>query len=135
MPHNHKVREWLSGTELRDALPPLRHGPERLGKRAGQVVEALLRAGGAATLNDLCAATSIRRDNFKRRYLRRLEEASIVAVEGEQVFLTRDWQTRLEEAREIGSELEAERADRRRYEAEREAFRQRLREEGEQDAD
>ena len=121
-----------SGTSVK-GLRALRHGTGRLGKKAGQVIETLIRAGGTATLEELEAATGTRRRDLRRRQLSKLREAEIIAVYGDTVKLADGWREALDRERQLTGEIEAERADRRRYETEREAYSQKLREE--RDAD
>jgi hypothetical protein len=111
-------RGLVSGTRrVRNSklLPP-RERIERLGKIRGAVVDALEVAGGELTLQQLCEVLHRRRArDLRRRVLPMLEEAGIIAVEGDAVLLTADWFVRLEDARRICGELEAdELAERRR---------------------
>jgi len=84
-------------------------------------------AGGSATLAEICEALHRKRPrDLKRRVLPMLEEARIITVDSDTVTLAADWLARLEEARELGAEVEAERRDRERHKREGEAFRRRL---------
>lgn len=111
-------RGLVSGTRrVRNSKPlPPRERIERLGKIRGAVVDALEVAGGELTLQQLCEVLHRRRArDLRRRVLPMLEEAGIIAVEGDAVLLTADWFVRLEDARRICGELEAdELAERRR---------------------
>lgn len=99
---------------------------KRLGKIRGAVLDALEALGGSATASEICEALHRKRPrDLKRRVLPMLEEARIISVEGDTVTLASDWLERLEEARELGGEVEAERLEERRHEKEREAFRNR----------
>ena len=113
-------RGMVSGTRrVRNSKPlPLRDRIERLGKIRGAVVDALEVAGGALTLAQLCEVLHrarpydlVRRKTSPKGYdgpLIILEAAGIVAVEGDTVALAADWSERLEAARRIGGELEAD---------------------------
>jgi hypothetical protein len=103
-------------------LPP-RDRIERLGKIRGAVVDALVGTGGSLTLAELCEVLHRKRArDLRRRVLPMLEAAGIVEVSeaGDTVRLAADWSERLEAARRIGGELEAdELAERRRKMASR----------------
>jgi hypothetical protein len=89
-------------------LPP-RDRIERLGKIRGAVVDALEVAGGALTLPELCEVLHHKRArDVRRRVLPMLEDTGIIEVEGETARLAVDWSERLEAARRIGGELEAD---------------------------
>jgi hypothetical protein len=111
-------RGLVSGTRrIRNSKPlPPRDRIERLGKIRGAVVDALEVAGGALTLAELCEALHRKRArDVKRRILPMLEDAGVIELEGDVVQLAADWSERLEAARRIGGELEAdELAERRR---------------------
>ncbi len=53
--------------------------------------------------------------DIRRRNLPMLEEAAILTVDGDVVTLAAGWLDRLEDARELGGEVEAEELARRRY--------------------
>jgi Domain of unknown function (DUF3854) len=113
-------RGLVSGTRRARKSKPLppRDRIERLGKIRGAVVDALEVAGGALTLAQLCEVLHrarpydlVRRKTSPKGYdgpLIMLEAAGIVAVEGDTVALAADWSERLEAARRIGGELEAD---------------------------
>jgi hypothetical protein len=116
--------KWKPGRETRrkyrlgeiSRLPETRDRIERLGKIRGAVVDALCSAGGTLPLVELCAILKRGRvRDVRRRNLPMLEEASIITVDGDVVTLTPDWSERLEAARRLGKEIEAdELAERRR---------------------
>ena len=96
---------------------------ERLGKVRGAILDVLDAAGGGATLQELADALHRKRArDLRRRNLPWLEEAGILAVEGDIVTLTEDWLERLEDAREAGGELEAEELARKRHRDRSRAF-------------
>lgn len=104
-------RGLISGTRrIRNSKPlPPRDRIERLGKIRGAVVDAVVIAGGTLTLQELCEVLHRKRArDVKRRVLPMLEEAGIIAVEGDTVRLTADWSEHLDAAREAGEELEAD---------------------------
>src|SRR5215203_418684 len=111
-------RGLVSGTRrVRNSKPlPPRDRIERLGKIRGAVVDALVVAGGALTLAELCQVLHRKRArDVRRRVLPALEAAGIVEVEGEALSLATDWSERLQAARVAGGELDAdELAERRR---------------------
>ncbi len=89
---------------------------ERLGKIRGAILDALDAAGGTLTLHELCEVLHRSRPrDIRRRNLPMLEEAGIVAIDGDTVSLTPDWLDRLEEQRKLGKEIEAEETARERY--------------------
>jgi hypothetical protein len=120
-------RGTVSGTrKVRQSKPPNpRPAVARLGKIRGAVVDALYAYGGSCTLAQLCRILHRKRprDLVRRKkspkgrdgLLVWLEEAGILAMEGDRVTLTEGWMDRLEDAREAGGELEAEELARRRY--------------------
>jgi len=96
--------------------PQPRDRIERLGKIRGAILDALDAAGGTATLQEIADTLHRKRArDLRRRNLPALEVAGVLAVEGDRVMLAPDWLDKLEEAREIGGELEAEELARRRY--------------------
>src|SRR5215204_2947121 len=111
-------RGLISGTRrVRNSKPlPPRDRIERLGKIRGAVVDALEIADGHLTLQKLCEVLHRKRTrDVRRRVLPQLEALGVSKVEGNVVRLTADWSERLEAARRIGGELEAdELAERRR---------------------
>jgi len=111
-------RGTVAGTRrVRESKAPESRGRvERLGKVRGAILDVLDVAGGSATLQEIADALHRKRArDLRRRNLPWLEEAGILAVEGETVTLTEDWLERLEEAREAGGEMEAEELARKRY--------------------
>jgi hypothetical protein len=111
-------RGLVSGTRrVRSSKPlPPRDRIERLGKIRGSVVDALVGAGGALTLEELCEMLHRKRArDVRRRVLPMLEDARIIEVQGDALRLAADWSERLKAARVVGGELEAdELAERRR---------------------
>jgi len=104
-------RGLVSGTRrVRNSKPlPPRDRIERLGKIRGAVVDALVGEGGTLTLAELCEVLHRKRTrDVRRRVLPKLEDAGVIEVEGDTVHLTADWSERLEAARRIGEELEAD---------------------------
>lgn len=111
-------RGTVSGTrKVRESKPPApRPAVSRLGKIRGAILDVLDAAGGTATLQEIADALHRKRArDIRRRNLPWLEEAGIIAVEGDTVTLADNWLDRLEEARETGGELEAEEVARKRY--------------------
>jgi hypothetical protein len=91
-----------------EPLPP-RDRIERLGKIRGAVVDALVSEGGSLALAELCEVLHRKRArDVRRRVLPKLEDAGVIEVEGDIVRLAADWSERLEAARRIGGELEAD---------------------------
>src|ERR687894_3224923 len=97
--------------KVRQSKPPSpRLAVARLGKIRGAVVDALYTYGGSCTLAQLCRILHRKRprDLVRRKKSAKgrdgllvwLEEAGIIAVEGDRVTLTEDWLDRLEDARE-----------------------------------
>jgi Domain of unknown function (DUF3854) len=122
--------------KVRQSKPPNpRPAVARLGKIRGAVVDALYAYGGNCTLAQLCRILHRKRprDLVRRKkspkgrdgLLVWLEEASILAIEGDRVTLTEDWMEQLEDAREAGGELEAEELAWRRYVDKSRAFHRR----------
>lgn len=120
---------------MRETRLPARSPRKRLGKIRGGVVDALDVAGGELALEDLYDVLNPgnepekrRPRDLRRRQLPMLEEAEIITVKEELVVrLTDDWLDALENARELGGELEAEDLARKRHRIQREAFRDPLR--------
>ncbi len=99
---------------------------ERLGKIRGAILDALDAAGGTLALHELCEVLHRKRPrDIRRRNLPMLEEAGIVAIDGDTVSLTPDWLGRLEEQRKLGKELEAEELARERYKIKSRAYHRR----------
>jgi hypothetical protein len=89
---------------------------KRLGKTRGAILDALDAGGGVLTLKEIADALYRKRArDLRRRNLPMLEEAGIISVDGDVVSLAEDWLDRLEDARELGGEIEAEEHARRRY--------------------
>jgi hypothetical protein len=89
---------------------------KRLGKTRGAILDALDSSGGVLILQEIADALHRKRArDLRRRSLPMLEKAGIITVEGDVVTLAEDWLDRLEEARELGGEIEAEELARRRY--------------------
>jgi Domain of unknown function (DUF3854) len=89
---------------------------KRLGKTRGAILDALDASGGVLTLQEIADALHRNRArDLRRRNLPMLEEAGIITVDGDVVTLAEDWLDRLEDARELGGEIEAEEHARRRY--------------------
>jgi hypothetical protein len=119
--HRMGVRTWM---------PEPREGLKRLGKKRGHCIDRL-EAGDTLTLQELGEKMGIRpRDLVRRKTTEKgrdglliwLEEAGIVAIDGDTVSLTSDWLERLEEQRELGEEIEAEEVARQRYKAKSRAY-------------
>jgi hypothetical protein len=124
-------RGVVKGTrQVRQSLAPWsRPAVKRLGKIRGAILDALDAAGGTSTVAELCEVLHRSRPrDLRRRVLPMLEEARLISVSeaGDTVTLATDWLERLEEARELGGEIEAERRDRDRHRRESKAFRRRL---------
>jgi len=107
--------------------PKDRPAVKRLGKIRGAVLDALEAAGGASTVAEICEVLHRARPrDLKRRVLPMLEGAGIIVVDGDQVSLADNWPQRLEEARELGGEMQAEQRDYAHHRRRSEAFRRRL---------
>src|SRR5215218_7397772 len=130
-------RGLVGGTRrVRESKPPNpRPAIARLGKIRGAVVDALYAIGGGCTLAELCRILHRKRprDLVRRKkspkgrdgLLVWLEDAGILAVEGDVVTLAEDWLERLEDARESGGELAAEELARKRHKLKSRAFHRR----------
>jgi len=125
------LRAPLSAARLRWSGPRFdRVGDEiirttvrRLGKGAGAVVDALERAGGSATVEDLAhALQKTRPRDLRRRVVGRLVAAGVAECSGDVVELVSSWPEALEREREITEETAAFRRDVARYGREREAY-------------
>jgi uncharacterized protein DUF3854 len=89
---------------------------KRLGKARGAILDALDAGGGVLNLEEIADALHRKRArDLRRRNLPMLEEAGIITLDGDVVTLAEDWLDRLEDARELGGEIEAEEHARRRY--------------------
>jgi hypothetical protein len=127
-------RGVVRGTRRVRESKPLNPRPAiaRLGKIRGAVVDALYAIGGSCTLAELCRILHRKRprDLVRRKkspkgrdgLLVWLEDAGILAVEGDVVTLAEDWLERLEDARESGGELAAEELARKRHKLKSRAF-------------
>jgi hypothetical protein len=101
---------------------------KRLGKVRGAILDALDAGGGILTLQEVAGALHRKRArDIRRRNLPMLEEAGIISVDGGVVTLAEDWLDRLEDARELGGEIEAEELARRRYREKSRAYHNRHR--------
>jgi hypothetical protein len=96
---------------------------KRLGKIRGAILDVLDAAGGTATLQEIADTLHRARPrDLRRRNLPMLEEAGIVAVEGDVVHLTEDWLGRLEDQRELGKEVETDELATKRHKLKSRAF-------------
>jgi hypothetical protein len=96
-----KVRQSVN-LESRDAI-------KRLGKIRGAILDALDAAGGSATLQEIADTLHRARPrDIRRRNLPMLEDARILTVEDDVVVLAEDWLERLDDARKLGKEVEAD---------------------------
>jgi hypothetical protein len=110
-----RVRKSIK-LESRDAI-------KRLGKIRGAILDTLDLLGGTATLQEIAEALHRARPrDLRRRNLPMLEEAGIVAVEGDVVHLTEDWLGRLEDQRELGKEVETDELATKRHKLKSRAF-------------
>jgi len=114
-PTKKMIREHRLGT--RSHLPEPREGITRLAKKRSHAFDRLDAAGGTLTLKELGEMLGVRPYDLTRRktspkgrdgLLVWPEEAGIVAVDGDTVSLTNDWLDRIEEAREVCGEIEAD---------------------------
>ena len=104
-------RGVVNGTRrVRLSLAPRpRLAVKRLGKIRGAILDVLDGAGGSASVEAICEVLHRSRPrDLRRRTLPMLEETRIIAVEGDTVTLAADWLQRLDEARELGGEIDAE---------------------------
>jgi hypothetical protein len=115
----------VSGTRKarQSPRPEPRDRIERLGKIRGAILDVLDAAGGSATLKEIADALHRKRArDLRRRNLPMLESAGIVEVEGDVVTLSHNWLEALEEQRELGKEIEAEKLARERYREKSDAY-------------
>lgn len=136
----------------RGKIPEPRDAIKRLGKIRGAIIDVLEASGGMLELEDLYGrlhpdTSPEDRKRWRPRDLTRrknpesgkgrdgpmvmLEDAGIVAVEGNCIALADNWLMRVEEQRQLGKEREAEELDRKRYRLKSWAFHHR----GEDEAD
>ncbi len=130
--HGRKARRGLfkGSTRVRETVVPARPPRKRLGKIRGAVLDALDAAGGSLSLSELYdvlnpdkAPEKRRPRDLRRRQLPMLEEEGIITLsEGGIVALVPDWLAKLEEARKIGGEVEADRNAARRLQLKRTAY-------------
>jgi hypothetical protein len=81
----------------------------RLGKVRGAILDVLDAAGGSATLQEVAEALHRKRPrDIRRRNLPMLEEAGILTVEDDVLYLADNWLEALEVQRELGKEVEAD---------------------------
>jgi hypothetical protein len=123
-------RGVVKGTRhVRLSLAPRpRPAVKRLGKIRGAFLDALDAAGGSSTVVEICEVLHRSRPrDMRRRVMPMLVEAHIITVDGDEVTLAADWLQRLEEARELGGEIEAERRELANHKRSSEAFRRRPR--------
>jgi hypothetical protein len=96
-----RVRQSVK-LESRDAI-------KRLGKIRGAILDVLDAAGGSATLQEVADALHRARPrDLRRRNLPMLEDAGILIVEDDVLRLAEDWLERLDDARKLGKEVEAD---------------------------
>ena len=96
---------------------------KRLGKGCGAVIDALERAGGSATVEELADTLhKARIRDLRRRVIARLEATGVVECSGNSVSLAADWLEVLGQERMLSGEIEAHRRDMQRYAREREAY-------------
>ncbi len=101
-----------------EGVPPLRSlrggvaRAKRLGPRAGEAFEKLLRAGGESTVREVRDMLGMRYPRDARRVLKALEEAGLVEMQGDAVRVLSGWEEALQAARRAGAEDEAGAAQR-----------------------
>jgi predicted RNA-binding protein with RPS1 domain len=114
-PTKKMIREHRLGKLSR--LPEPREGVKRLGKRRSHVFDRLDAAGGTLALEELGRLVGARpRDLTRRKRTEKgrdglliwPEEAGIITIDDGRVSLTPDWLDRLEDQRERGEEIEAD---------------------------
>jgi hypothetical protein len=121
-------RGTVKGTRrVRESAPSQeRPAIKRLGKIRGAALDALDKAGGSMSVEELCEALQRKRPrDFRRRTLPLLEESKILTVSeaGNLVSLTDDWLARLGEQCELGREKEADERERQRHRQESHDYR------------
>lgn len=105
------TKKMIAEYRLRELsfLPEPRERIERLGKVRGAIVDALEASGGTLTLQEICEVLHHDRPrDVRRRVLPMLEEAGIISCEGDVVRLAANWREKLDAARKVGGELEAD---------------------------
>ena len=95
---------------VRQGPPPeARPAVRRLGKVRGAIVDALDASGGELAMRDIADVLHRKRPrDIRRRNLPMLEDAGILTVDGDVVTLADNWLERLEDARRLGLEVEAD---------------------------
>ena len=97
----------------------------RLGKHNCAIIDWLLVEGGNTHVDELAEAMNKRSRDLLRRNLPKLEEVGVVELDGAMVRLAANWREALERKREADGEIEAEERDRKKYQEQRENFRNR----------
>jgi len=94
--------------KVRQGPPPEpRPAIKRLGKVRGAILDALDAAGGTLIVQEIAETLHRKRPrDIRRRNLPMLEEAGIVAIDGDVVTLADNWLERLDEARQVGGEID-----------------------------
>jgi hypothetical protein len=121
-------RGLVSGTRKvrQSPKPDPRDRIERLGKIRGAILDVLDAAGGSATLKEIADALHRKRPrDIRRRNLPMLEEAGILTVDDDVVTLSDNWLEALEEQRQLGKEIEAEKLAREIYREKSDAYHRR----------
>jgi hypothetical protein len=121
-------RGTVKGTRrVRQGRPPEpRPAVKRLGKIRGAVVDALDAAGGELSLQEIADLLHRKRPrDIRRRNLPMLEEAGILTVDEDSVTLAEDWLERLDDARRLGGEVEADELGLTRLDIKRKAYHRR----------
>ena len=96
----------------------------RLGKGCGAVLDALERAGGSATVEELAEALhKTRTRDLRRRVISRLEATGVVECSGDTVSLVADWLEALNRERLLTGEIAAYTRDMRDYNEQRKGYR------------
>ena len=112
----------VSPSALRRTLERLRWGPGRIGKSRAALLAALVECGGTLTRSEIAAKLG-RKPASLRAPLRWLVEAGLLEREARGVYaLPPDFARRVEDAREVGREPEADRLQIARHDRQREAF-------------
>jgi hypothetical protein len=117
------VVENASSSSPRGGAAPHHTGEPKEDKEQEGKDNLTLAAG--RTLTTKAASEGIgdpRPRDLRRRQLTKLEAAGTVALDGDAIMLAANWREALHRERELRGELDSDRADRRRYEQEREAF-------------